>query len=181
MFLSSAPKGLGNGLGFLKLNKLNKCFALVTLLPFSKKKWITARGATELRDPVNKRTEGCLHLHTKLTNTRQVTTDYSVYQNRQLYHCSLPAWTVYKNIYNCNLILIINEESQKNLQFLKKLNTFLKARCKNLEYSFLNLFQILHLPTNTNLDVTSPCNHLTIHQHMYMSLGYSMPHTLGEL
>ena len=37
-YLVCAPKGLGNGLGFQKLNKLNKCFALVTLLPFSKKK-----------------------------------------------------------------------------------------------------------------------------------------------
>ena len=69
----------------------------------------------------------------------------------------------------------------KNFQFLKKLNAFLKAQCKNLEHAFLNLFQILYLPTNTNTDVTSPCNHLTIHQHMYMSLGYYMPHTLGKL
>ena len=96
-------------------------------------------------------------------NTRQVTTDYSVYQNRQLCQCSLSAWTVYKNIYKGNLILIINEETQKNLQFLKKLNAFLKGQCKNLEYSFLNLFQILLLPTNTNTHVTSPCNHLTIY------------------
>lgn len=51
-----APKGLGTALGFLKLNKLNKCFALVTLLPFRKKKKMNyCQGATELRDPVNKR------------------------------------------------------------------------------------------------------------------------------
>lgn len=50
-------------------------------------------------------------------NTRQVTTDYSVYQNRQLSQCSLSAWTGYKNIYKGNLILIINEETQKNFSF----------------------------------------------------------------
>lgn len=126
-YLVCAPKGLGNGLSFLKLNKLNKCFALVTLLPFSKKKWITARGATELRDPVNKWTEGCLHLHTKLTNTRQVTTDYSVYQNRELSHCSLSAWTVYKNIYKYSLILIINEETHKKFSVSQEIKCIFKS------------------------------------------------------
>lgn len=65
-YLVHAPTGLENGPGFINLNKLNKRFALVTPLPFSKK-WITTKGATKLRDPVNKRTEGSLHLHTKLT------------------------------------------------------------------------------------------------------------------
>lgn len=37
-YLVHAPKGLKNGHGFINLNKLNKCFVLVTLLPFSKKK-----------------------------------------------------------------------------------------------------------------------------------------------
>lgn len=38
-YLDHAPKGLENGHGLINLNKLNKCFALVTLLPFSKKKY----------------------------------------------------------------------------------------------------------------------------------------------
>lgn len=37
-YLVHAPKGLENGHDFIKLNKLNKCLILVTLLPFSKKK-----------------------------------------------------------------------------------------------------------------------------------------------
>lgn len=65
-YLVHAPKGLENGPGFINLNKLNKRFALVTLT-FEKKKWIATKGATKLRDPVNKGTEGCLHRHTKLT------------------------------------------------------------------------------------------------------------------
>lgn len=66
-YLVHAPKGLDNehsflvlifSLGFINLNKLNKCFALVTLLLLAKKKKkMTARGATELREFANKGTE----------------------------------------------------------------------------------------------------------------------------
>ena len=50
-YLVCAPKGLGNGLGFQKLNKLNKCFALVTLLPFSKKKMNYCQGSHRIKRP----------------------------------------------------------------------------------------------------------------------------------
>jgi hypothetical protein len=124
-YLVHAPKGLANGHGFINLNKLNKCFALVTLLPFSKKMncYQGSHKAKRQYKQKHRRLSTSSHQINR-TQDKPWQTIHSLV--KQLNYCSLFGEMVYKTFINSIPYLIITGKIWENFfKFLKKLNIFL--------------------------------------------------------
>lgn len=118
---------------------------------------MTSRGAAELRNLVNERTESCLHLHSIWPEHKTSCNKLFSLQKRQLSCCSLSCWTSYKNIYKFHFILIMNGKMTKtSLNFSINWIYCKEQDVKNLDYPLLILFQLLLLPTKSNNHVCPP-------------------------